>query len=319
MSSPTRVLSFSPAPASARPSGETRDNTRVLLGPSSTIARLWSQIRLLAPHFRVALLTGEPGTGAESVAQALHDLSPFADAPLLKLRASEAEHQLRHPATLLNGSARGTIFISEIDRLSRNGQEALLRVVRLRRHRRIGVIAAISRDLRSLISTGAFSPELASQLSAVRLALPPLRERADDIPLLINHLFQNESALLDLPVASPDATFLARATQQAWPGNLDQLRAVIVWLLRNCGQATLTSADLDAALAEVHAEPVPPEPVVRMISLDHVVQEHVRAVLVGCNGNKLRAAEVLGISRSTLYRMLDAADADPSNSFALAG
>lgn len=316
----TRVLSFASAPSTDRSTAaELRDRAQCLLGPSASMMRLWSQIRLLAPHFRVALITGEPGTGAESVAQALHDLSSFADTPLLVLHSSEADRKLRNPSSLLAGSSRGAIFLSEIDRLAGHSQQALLRLIRLRRHRRIAVIASTTRDLRPLISSGAFSTELAAQLGALRLALPALRERADDIPLLASHRIQAEAARLSLPQPELDASFLTRATQQAWPGNLDQLRAVTAWLLQNRRQPVLTAADLDAALTEVHADPVPAEAPIRMVPLDRVVQEHVHAVLVGCNGNKLRAAEILGISRSTLYRMLDAASPATPASLALAG
>jgi DNA-binding NtrC family response regulator len=321
MNSATRVLSFASAqPSVVRPSAaDTRDATQCLLGPSPSMARLWSQIRLLAPHFRVALLSCEPGCGAEAAAQALHDLSGFADTPLLMLRAADAERLLRNPAALLDGAVRGAIFISDVDRITPHAQQSLLRLLRLRRHRRVAVIASTSRDLRSLVATNAFSADLATHLNSLRFTLPPLRERAEDIPLLANHLLQTEAARLELPVPHLNASFLTRATQQAWPGNLDQLRTVTAWLLNNRRQPELTALDLDAALAEVHAEPAAAEPVVRMIPLDHVVQEHVRAVLVGCNGNKLRAAEVLGISRSTLYRMLDAAAGGASTSLALAG
>src|SRR5262249_43754781 len=95
-------------------------------------------------------------------------------------------------------------------------------------------------------------------------------------------------------------------SEYTWPGNLDQLRSALSWMLEH-REGALTPADLQAAIAEVRAEAEAVETPVRMVPLDHIVQEHVRAVLIGCNGNKLRAAEVLGISRSTLYRMLDAA------------
>jgi DNA-binding NtrC family response regulator len=284
------------------------------------MARLWSQIRLLAPHFRVALLTGESGTSAEAVAQALHDLSSFADTPLINLRAADADRRLRNPSSLLDGSSRGAVFIAEVDRLSQNSQQSLLRLIRLRRHRRIAVIASTTRDLRALVGAGSFNSDLADHLGALRLSLPSLRDRAEDIPLLASHLMQAEAARRSLPIPELDPGFLLRATQHAWPGNIHQLRAVISWLLENRQQpSALSVSDLDAALAQVHVEPTPSETPIRMISLDHVVQEHVRAVLVGCNGNKLRAAEILGISRSTLYRMLDAtADSSPA-SLALAG
>jgi DNA-binding NtrC family response regulator len=283
------------------------------------MSRLWSKIRLLAPHFRVALLTGEPGTGAAAVAQALHDLSSFADTPLLTLRAPEADRQLRNPATLFAGALRGALYLADIDRLSSQGQQALLRILRLRRHRRIAVIASSTRDLRSLVSAGSFSAELAAQIGGLHLLLPSLRERPEDIPLLANQLLQTEATRLALDTPVLDVTFLNHAAELTWPGNLDQLRAVLTWLLQNCQQPALSAMELETALAEVHIEPPAAEAPVRMVSLDHVVQEHVRAVLLGCNGNKLRAAEVLGISRSTLYRMLDAATASSSNPLALAG
>ncbi|HVG27519.1 MAG TPA: sigma 54-interacting transcriptional regulator [Acidobacteriaceae bacterium] len=318
MSSPSRVLPFaSVAPSNARRSAAgIHDGTQLLVGPSRALARLWSQIRLLAPHFRVALLTGEPGTGAESVARALHDLSSFADTPLVSLHASEADRQLRSPAALFGGGLRGALFISEIERLSPHSQQALLRLIRLRRHRRVAVVASATRDLRPLISAGAFNPELAAQLGSLRLALPCLRERSEDLPLLASDILHAEAGRLGLPAPALDPSFLARATAFEWPGNLDQLRSALTWLLENRPDFVLTAADLDAALAVTRVELSSPDLPVRMVTLDKVVQEHVRAVLIGCNGNKLRAAEVLGISRSTLYRMLDTNSPGP---FALAG
>lgn len=285
---------------------EFKPDAQLLIGPSPAMARLWTQVRLLAPHFRVALLTGEPGSGAEAVAQALHDLSSAAGSPLVHVRAAEAERQLRHPATLLGNSPRATLFISDIDRLSPAGQQALLRLLRFRRHRRIAVIASTSTELRSLISAGTFHSELFAHLTGLRIEIPSLRERAQDIPLLTHQLLQSEALRQDRDLPAIDSGFLTAVLESTWPGNLAQLRGALAWMIEHC-PGPLGAADLERAISEVRAEETAAEAPIRMVPLDHVVQEHVRAVLIGCNGNKLRAAEVLGISRSTLYRMLDAA------------
>lgn len=307
---PSRVLPFSPVLSNSGETSfttETRHSTQSLLGPSPAVARLWAQLRLLAPHFRIALLSEEPGAGAEAVAQTLHNLSSFADAPLVTLRAADADRQLRNPTSLFGGGSRGVLFITDIDRLSSSGQHAVLRLIRLRRHRRIALVASSTRDLRSLVSAGAFNPELASLLASLRISVPALRERIEDIPLLLSQALHAEAARLSVPVPELESGFVAAATEFMWPGNLAQLRAAVTWLLQNRSQTALSTADLRAALAEAHFTPESADMPVRMVPLDHVVYEHVRAVLVGCNGNKLRAAEVLGISRSTLYRMLDTA------------
>ena len=270
------------------------------------MARLWSQLRVLAPHFRVALLTGEPGCGADAVAQALHDLSAFAGTPLRCIRAADAERLLRHPRTLFGNAPRGAIFLSDVDRLTPAAQEIVLRLLKLRRHRRIAVVAFTSVDLRSVMSAGSFSAELFSILGSLRLQIPSLRERVEDVPLLTHQLLQAESVRQGRRGPSLDPSFLTAMSDYAWPGNLDQLRASIAWMIEH-RDGPLGPADLITAISEVRIEETTAETPVRMVPLDHVVQEHVRAVLIGCNGNKLRAAEVLGISRSTLYRMLDAA------------
>jgi DNA-binding NtrC family response regulator len=276
------------------------------------MARLWAQLRILAPHFRVALLTGEAGCGAEAVAQALHDLSCFAGTPLIHLRAAEAERQLRRPTALLGTASRGALFLADVDRLSAAGQQMLLRLLRLRRHRRIAIIASTSADLRSLMSAGTFDGELFSQLSSLRLQIPSVRERVEDIPLLTHQLVQAEVTRQRRRLPSFEIGFLTAVSEYTWPGNFQQLRPAVAWMVEH-SDGQLGPADLAAAIAEVRTEPVPEAPV-RMVPLDEVVQEHVRAVLIGCNGNKLRAAEVLGISRSTLYRMLESASITGSSS-----
>jgi DNA-binding NtrC family response regulator len=182
----------------------------------------------------------------------------------------------------------------------------LLRLLKFRRHRRIAVVASTSVDLRSVVSAGTFNGELFSNLASLRLQIPSLRERVEDLPLLTHQLLQAESIRQERQLPSIDPAFLSAIYDYTWPGNLDQLRSTIAWMIEH-RDGPLGPADLVAAISEVRTESAIAEAPVRMVPLDHVVQEHVRAVLIGCNGNKLRAAEVLGISRSTLYRMLDAA------------
>lgn len=307
MSSSPQVFTVTPfRPVSVQAPPEVRSDAQRLIGPSPAMARLWSQLRLLAPHFRVALLTGEPGCGADAVAQALHDLSSFAGTPLIRVRATEADRQLRHPGALFGNSTRGALFLTDIDRLSPPSQQVVTRFLRLRRHRRIAIVASTTVDLRPLVSAGSFNAELFTNLGSLRIQVPSLRERAQDIPLLTHQFLQAEATRQGRTVPSLDAALHAAINDYTWPGNLDQLRSAMAWMLEHC-DGPLTAADLHAAIAEVRVEAESAEAPVRMVSLDHVVQEHVRAVLIGCNGNKLRAAEVLGISRSTLYRMLDAA------------
>ncbi len=307
MSSSPQAFTVTPfRPVSVQASSEPRPDAQRLVGPSPAMARLWSQLRLLAPHFRVALLTGEPGCGADAVAQALHDLSSFAGTPFLRIRSTDADRQLRHPGALFGNAPRGALFLTDIDRLSPASQQVVMRLLRLRRHRRIAIVASTSVDLRPLVSAGTFNGELFANLGSLRLQIPSLRERIQDIPLLTHQFLQAEATRQARSIPSLDPALLPAITDYTWPGNLDQLRSAIAWMLEHRDD-TLTVADLRAAIAEVHAETESAEAPVRMVPLDHVVQEHVRAVLIGCNGNKLRAAEVLGISRSTLYRMLDAA------------
>lgn len=300
-------------PISVPSSSESRPDAQRLIGPSPAMARLWSQLRLLAPHFRVALLTGEPGCGADAVAQALHDLSPFAGTPLIRIRAADADRQLRHPGALFGNAARGALFLTDVDRLSAGSQQVVMRLLKLRRHRRIAIVASTSVDLRPLVSAGTFNGELFANLGSLRLQIPSLRERVQDIPLLTHQFLQAEATRRAQSVPSLDPALLTTICDYTWPGNLDQLRSAISWMFEHCDDL-LTPADLHAAIAEVRAETEAAEAPVRMVPLDHVVQEHVRAVLIGCNGNKLRAAEVLGISRSTLYRMLDAASVSGTSS-----
>lgn len=278
-----------------------------LLGPSIAMAQLWAQIRRLAPHVRTVLVTGASGSGQEAVARLLLDLSPAPKRSFLVLSEAEAEERLGRLGGIHSLPNEAFVFLPEVERLSPAAQHGLLRLLRTRRSHGFSVVAAASEDLRALVSVGRFSSELAEALGSVRIAVPALKDRIEDLPMLLNQMLSVRCQTSEYAIPQLTEEFLRTAMQHTWPGNLEELAHVVDLLLAQYDQGeVLQLSHLQAALRSGH-EPKPTPQATRMIKLDTVVQEHIYAVLRGCRGNKLRAAEVLGISRSTLYRMLDAA------------
>jgi len=296
-----RVLTF-PAP---RPVVADYNGDEALLGHSAALGRTWSQIRRVAPHFRVAIVTGEAGCGFESVARSLHALSPVSHLPFVVVAPDEAEKLLAGPMSGPQALFEGFIFVPEVDRLSAAAQRGLMRKLRFRGRFPIRIVAATSVDLRLSVSAGRFLPELAEILGTVRIGVPALRERQDDVPLLATRMMNRLAQQLSVDAPSLSADFLEAVCEFGWPGNLGQMEQVFSSVLATTEDATLTAEHFAAANKAMPEQPKPEVVAVRMARLEEIVQEHIRAVLMGCHGNKLRAAEILGISRSTLYRMLD--------------
>lgn len=307
-----RVLSF----PSQRPAPAAFTGDQALVGPSLAIARVWSQIRRVAPHFRAATIAGEPGSGAEAAARSLHMLSPVGKLPFTVAEAAHAEPLLGLSMSTSSSVVEGLVFFPDVDRLPLAAQRGLVRKLRLRGHGPLRIVAAASTELRASVSAGRFSAELAEILGTVRIALPPLRERAEDIPLLANGLLQRLAERLGLRTPAFAPGFYEALTAFAWPGNLAQMEQILLHILSTAGSEALTAEHFVAATRSVPEQVSPLPAPTRMVRLEEVVQEHIRAVLIGCHGNKLRAAEVLGISRSTLYRMLDGTMANPPLSMA---
>jgi DNA-binding NtrC family response regulator len=314
MGTDDHILQFSSARhnAPASTADATPATDFALSGSSTAINQLRAQIRRVAPYYRTASLTSEPGCGDEAVARALHDLGPMHEREFLTFHAAEAEERFASGHLPAEITMAGVLYLAEAEQLSRPAQEGLLRMLRMQNARSTRIVAFVGKGLKPLISAGFFSTELAGALGSLRIILPALRERAADIPLLLQHHLDHSSQPLHL---SPD--FVAIASRFAWPGNLPQLRTVAEWLILHRPGASLTADDLNAALDSMSRQPTqPPGP--RLVRLEQVAQEHIRSVLMACNGNKLRAAEVLGISRSTLYRMLDSTTSMP-DSFLMTG
>ena len=274
-----------------------------LLGPSPAMSQLWSQLRRLAPYVRNVLLTGEQDCGQEAVARLLLDLSPQNRRTFVQITAAEAETRLVRSTNFTTLPSDLFLYLPEIDQFSLEAQDGLLRLMRTRRSRPFTLVASTSEDLRGLAGVGRFSTELADALSCVRLAIPCLKDRPEDIPMLVSQMLSAQTENSRKPVPQVTDDFLRAAMEHTWPGNLRELARTLTTLSPTSGE--LRAADLHRVLVTQRPHRAAESTPVRMVTLDSVVQEHISGVLRACRGNKLRAAEVLGISRSTLYRMLD--------------
>jgi DNA-binding NtrC family response regulator len=288
--------------------------------------RLRLQVRRIGPHFRTVLVSGEAGTGKELVARALHGMSRGTPGSFVvcykaaiedALAGCEAGGTADVVVRLMNGSVRGTLFLDGINELNLEVQGRLLRVLtqyesaqnRADASQRMDlrIIASTSEDLRILVSTGHFRQELYQRLATVEITLTPLRERMEDLPELARCFLERFAHLDGRGVREIADDAMKRMQEYRWPGNVDELESV----MRN-GALQSEGSVFESRHLLGFAETQKPEQSVtstcKSMRLEDIVEQHVLRVLKDCGGNKLRAAEVLGISRSTLYRMLDAGD-----------
>jgi DNA-binding NtrC family response regulator len=314
---------LSSSPPDAVRVASTADRSEIL-GSSAAMRRLRLQVRRIGPHFRSVLISGEPGTGKELVARALHQASPVADEPFVVCHATELEHALVNESggggadlfhRLMKTSRSGTLFLDGISEVSLEMQGRLRRVMeqhdsaqsRMEPSKRVDLrlIASTSEDLRVSVSTGRFRQDLYQRIATVDITLPPLRDRIEDLPELARY-FLRRFALLDgrcVDEISDEA--MERMRRYRWLGNVHELESV----LRNGvmgSEGRMLEAHHLPILAEVSETEQSAAGDRGSVRLQDVVEQHVLRVLKDCGGNKLRAAETLGISRSTLYRMLDA-------------
>jgi len=308
----------------------------VLLGDSVAIRRLRSQIQRIAPYFRTALIRGETGSGKQLVARAIHDLSTGANGPFIVANASALAESIAKgdlarassspsAAFLLASANGGTLYLDSVGELPFTLQAALFRFIRACEERRsvappasrndfrrteperinTRILASTDRDLRVLASIGQFRQDLYARLSAVEILVPPLRQRIEDIPILAAWLLRRIAGETgQIPKLLAKST-LTQLQERLWPNNLRELERVVAQAAALAEGAIVEPRHLLALVEPANTNPAS-QPAIHIERLHDVIQQHVLAVLTRCGGNKLRAAELLGISRSTLYRMLDA-------------
>jgi len=289
--------------------------TNEIIGTSDAMARLRTQVRRLGPYYRTVLLRGENGTGKHLVAQALHQYSAHSEGPFV-LWKSRLKSQTRVEddiVTSLRAAHRGTLYLSQIETMSGAAQADLLDALMSRERLRRGpivvhglearIIAATTEDLRVLTSAGRFRTELYSRLGTVEMVMPPLRERVEDISPLAQEFVDRYAAIAGKDLDDLPQDYLDQLQAHRWPGNVLELKELMRRVVEESAGG-IVSAESVTPASDVTSSPVAETG--GLTRLHEVVEQHVFQVLKECAGNKVKAAEVLGISRSTLYRMLDA-------------
>src|ERR1700735_1508827 len=294
-----------------------------LVSRSLAMRRVCEQLQQIGPRVRLALIEGEAGTGKHLLArhiQARHaspGLLVVEEATSLFLPESVSGELRSEPLrSAVRKAAEGVLLIRNIDDLAAEPQAQLLRYIRsfetsLSAEKQGAqpspsqVICTARKPLRTQVLAAAFLPEIYYRLSAVTFSLPPLRDRKEDIPALVQMFIDAVSREQQRPLQGLGPGSLPILLRHLWPGNVRELESVIrAACLSGEGQwlrpIDLVILPLEPASAN-DGEPVPPED----FTLDGVVRRHILQVLKACDGNKARASSKLGISRSTLYRMLE--------------
>ena len=299
-----------------------------MVGRSPRMLEVFSRVRRVAPLFQTALVTGPTGTGKELVAKALHDLSPrsrekFVVCNCSALTETLLESQLfGHVKGAFTGAAldqvglfeyanRGTLFLDEIGELSLAAQAKLLRVLQNQELQRVGspitskvdvhVIAATNRDVRELASKGKFREDLFYRISMIEIQLPTLAERKEDLPLLQQHFLRYFSTKYGRELKGISRRAHIFLTRYGWPGNVRELENVIGNACIMAQGKIVGEADLPEGIRVPLATP---DRSTAFMTLEEVQSRHLEYILKMVEGNKARAAEILGVSRATVYDML---------------
>ncbi len=299
-----------------------------IIGRSPLMLDLFSKIRRVAPHFRSVLITGPTGAGKELVAKALHQLSGsgkrFVAVNCSSITESLAESELfGHVKGSFTGANQdkvgvfeyadgGTAMLDEIGEMPLQMQAKLLRVLQNHEVQRVGspavtkvdvrVVAATNRDLHEMSRQGKFREDLYFRLSAVELKVPSLAERPEDLPLLERHFLKAFAAQYNKSVSGLTRRAQTVLARYPWPGNIRELQNVIEHACMMTESDVIDVRDLpervqnQAAAANADYEV--------LMSIDQLERRHAQRVLDHVGGNKVRAAEVLGISRTHLYQLL---------------
>ncbi len=294
-----------------------------LIGQSGPMGKIFDAIETVGPTDATVLITGESGTGKELVARAIHQASPRKFHPLVVIHCGALTETLLeselfgHEKGAFTGAQYrkkgkfeiadgGTVFLDEIGDITLKTQTDLLRVLQEREITRVGgnqiikvnfrCIAATNRDLEKLIEEGKFRPDLFYRLNIFRIELPPLRERREDIPVLVDHFIRKFSLAMNKHVARISPAAVNQLQQQSWVGNVRELENAVERAMVVAQEPELREEDFVFKAQGGWGGSGK--------KLEDMERTHILRVVEECGGNQSHAAEILGIDRVTLYHRL---------------
>jgi DNA-binding NtrC family response regulator len=301
-----------------------------IVGKSPVMLEVFDFARKVARHYTNVLLVGPTGTGKELVARAIHQISPVGQQKLAicncsalvdTLLESQLFGHVRGSFTgatdsrpgLFEYASGGTVFLDEVGETSLAMQAKLLRVIQNREIQRVGspevrqisvrLIAATNRDLRAEVLAGHFREDLFYRLSSIQIRVPSLTERLEDIPLLVQFFLKKYNNAYGKNIFGLTRRAQTLLLQHPWPGNVRELENVISSACITATGDFIDLPDLPEHLQHRGASSLDGDDW-KPLSLDDVRKVHIQRVLEMCQGNRLRAAQILGIGRTSLYRYL---------------
>nr|MBI3613042.1 sigma-54-dependent Fis family transcriptional regulator [Nitrospirota bacterium] len=315
-----------------------RDSRSPLVGSSPPMLEVYKLVAKVAAGKSTVLLEGESGTGKELVARAIHSNSARRDGPFVPVNCAALPETLLeselfgHERGAFTGAVGakpglfetangGTLFLDEIGDISPALQVKLLRVLQEQEVRRVGgtavirldcrLIAATNRDLAALVKEGRFREDLFYRLNVVRITLPPLRERREDIPMLAHHFLQQGAGGPTHPIRGFLPETMACLQHYAWPGNVRELENVIERVVSLSRGPLVLPSDLPDVVRQARGDAVAglggraTGASGALLTLEEMEKRYLQQVLQETGGNKVQAAKILGIDRRTLYRMAE--------------
>ena len=310
---------------------ESRYQFHHLIGKSPAMQTIYELIERISDTSSNVLITGESGTGKELVAKAIHYNGCRKEGPFIAVNCAAIPETLLESELfgykkgaftdartdkkgLIFKAHEGALFLDEITEMPYTLQAKLLRVIEEKEVRPLGdtnsypidvrFISASNRDIKSFMQEGRFREDLFYRLKVIDIELPPLRQRREDIPLLIQHFINKFSTELKKKISGVSEEALKFLLNYSWPGNVRELENVIHRAITLSQQEVILPQDLPTLMIQEADGNLIEKGLRQKFTLDQLEKEYIRRVLIEVGGNKTKAAEVLGLDRKTLYRKL---------------